>query len=51
MNKSQQMRWSQRGADLPLGVRCAVNDGTLGFGFGQRFHAANDPVPQIAAAG
>jgi len=34
MNKSQQMRWSRRGADLLLQVRCAVYNGTLGSGFG-----------------
>src|ERR1700733_13390347 len=28
MNKSQQMRWSRRGADLLLQVRCAVYNGT-----------------------
>jgi len=37
MNKSPQMRWSRRGADLLLHVRCAVYNGTLGSGFGQRF--------------
>jgi hypothetical protein len=37
MNKSQQMRWSRRGADLLLQVRCAVYNGLLGSGFGQRF--------------
>ena len=37
MNKSQQMRWSRRGADLLLQVRCAVYNGTLGSGFGQKF--------------
>jgi hypothetical protein len=37
MNKSQQMRWSRRGADLLLQVRCAVYDGTLGVGLGHRF--------------
>ena len=31
MNKPQQMRWSRRGADLLLQVRCAVYNGTLGF--------------------
>jgi hypothetical protein len=36
MNKSQQMRWSRRGADLLLQVRCAVYNGTLGAGFGHR---------------
>ena len=34
MNKSQQMRWSRRGADLLLQVRCAVYNGTLGPGSG-----------------
>jgi len=37
MNKSQQMRWTRRGADLLLQVRCAVYNGTLGSGLGQRF--------------
>jgi len=50
MNKSQQMRWSRRGADLLLQVRCAVYNGTLGSGFGQRFHPANDPCPPMAIA-
>jgi hypothetical protein len=45
MNKSQQMRWSRRGADRLLQVRCAVYNGTLGTGFGQRFYAANDAAP------
>jgi hypothetical protein len=50
MNKSQQMRWSRRGADLLLQVRCAVYNGTLGAGFGQRFQPANDTHPQAAIA-
>jgi len=37
MAKSQQMRWSRRGADLLLQVRCAVYNGALGSGFGQLF--------------
>ena len=37
MNKSQQMRWSRRGADLLLQVRCAVFNGTFGSGFSQLF--------------
>jgi len=37
MNKLQQMRWSRRGANLLLQVRCAVFNGTLGSGFGQLF--------------
>ena len=50
MNKAQQMRWSRRGADLLLQVRCAVYNGTLGSGFGQKFQPANDPYPSIAIA-
>src|SRR3954447_4258382 len=51
MAKSQQMRWTRRGADRLLQIRCAVYNGTLGTGFGQRFHAANDPhVPMAPAA-
>ena len=50
MEKSQSMRWSRRGADLLLQVRCAVYNGTLGSGFGQRFYPANDRHPQAAIA-
>jgi len=50
MNKSQQMRWSRRSADLLLQVRCAVYNGTLGSGFGQRFQPANDPCSPMAIA-
>jgi hypothetical protein len=52
MNKSQQMRWSRRGANLLLQVRCAVYNGTLGSGYGQKFHPANytHPHPQAMAA-
>ena len=50
MNKSQQMRWSRRGADLLLQVRCAVYNGTLGSGFGQKFQPANNPYPPMAIA-
>jgi hypothetical protein len=50
MNKSPQMRWSRRGADLLLQVRCAVYNGTLGSGFGQKFRPADDPIPQLALA-
>ena len=41
MAKSQQMRWSRRGADLLLQVRCALRNGALGSGFGQ----LSEPVP------
>jgi len=50
MAKSQQMRWSRRGADRLLQVRCALYNGALGSSFGQRFQAANDRHPQPAIA-
>jgi hypothetical protein len=50
MNKYQQMRWSRRGADLLLQVRCAVYSGTLGSGFGQKFRPVNDPYPPMPIA-
>ena len=51
MNKSQQMRWSRRGADLLLQVRNAVCNGTLGSGLGHRFEVfvAPNPMTSIAA--
>ena len=44
MNKAQQMRWSRRGADLLLQVRCAVYNGKLGSGLGHQFqpHASQN---------
>ena len=50
MNKSQQMRWSRRGADLLLQVRCAVYNGTLGSGFGHLFGPLPNQRPQWAKA-
>jgi hypothetical protein len=50
MNKSQQMRWSRRGADMLLQVRCAIYNGTLGFDYGQKFYPANDVSPPTAVA-
>ncbi|WP_162530945.1 hypothetical protein, partial [Rhodovastum atsumiense] len=50
MNKSQQMRWSRRGADLLLQIRCAVYNGAFGPGFGNRFQIANDQHPPAALA-
>ncbi len=41
MAKSQQMRWSRRGADLLLQVGCAVYNGALGPDFGQLFEPAS----------
>ena len=50
MNKSQQMQWSRRGADLLLQVRCAVYNGTLGPGGGRRFEVLANPKPIFAKA-
>ena len=50
MAKSQQMRWSRRGADLLLQVRSAVYNGTLGSGFGQLFEPVPQPHPTLAKA-
>jgi hypothetical protein len=50
MNKSQQMRWSRRGADLLLQVRCAVYNGALGSGFGHLFEAISHPSQSLAEA-
>jgi hypothetical protein len=50
MNKSQQMRWSRRGADLLLQVRCAVYNGTFGSAYGQKFQPANGSSPPMAIA-
>ena len=51
MNKSQQMRWSRRGADLVLQVRCAVYNGTLGFRLRPtvRTHRPSEAAVAIAA--
>jgi hypothetical protein len=50
MNKLQQMRWSRRGADLLLQVRCAVFNGRLGSGFGQLFQTHANQNEQTAKA-
>ncbi len=50
INKSQQMRWTRRGADLLLQVRSAVYNGTLGAVSGQRFAPDLGLPPQIAMA-
>lgn len=50
MNKSQQMRWSRRGADLLLQVRCAVYNGTLGSGHGKRFEPVALAHTELAVA-
>jgi T5SS/PEP-CTERM-associated repeat protein len=50
MDKSHQMRSSRQGADLLLQLRCAVYNGTLGSGNGERFHPANDTQEQSTIA-
>ncbi len=50
MNKVQQMRWSRRGADLLLQVRCAVYNGALGLGFGHLFEPVSTSGPPLATA-
>jgi hypothetical protein len=50
VNKSQQMRWSRRGADLLLQVRFAAYNGTLGAGFGHRFARIADADSALANA-
>lgn len=47
MNKSQQMRWTRRGADLLLQVRCAVYNGKFGTELGRLFGITpnSDPSP------
>ena len=49
MNKSQQMTWFRRGADLLLQVRCAAFNGTLGPGFGQLFDVNSHSETAMAA--
>jgi hypothetical protein len=49
LNKAQQMRWSRRGADLLLQVRCAVLNGKLGSGFGQLFKTKPGSETAMAA--
>ena len=48
--KSQQMRWTRRGADLLLQVRSAAYKGTLGTVSGRRFAPGLGLPPQIAMA-
>jgi hypothetical protein len=50
MNKAQQMRWSRRGADLLLQVRCAVYNRAFGSGFGKLFEPTSNTVQQSPLA-
>jgi hypothetical protein len=50
MAKSQQMRWSRRGADLLLQVRSAVCNGALGSSFGRMFETPPGSALQWAEA-
>ena len=51
MNKSELMRWSRRGADLLLQVRCAVYNGQLGSGLGQPFEPVSTSRFTLAKVG
>jgi hypothetical protein len=50
MNKRRQMRWSRRGADSVLQVRCTIYNGTLETGFGHLFNPGSEPSQQLAMA-
>jgi hypothetical protein len=50
MNKSQQMRWTRRGADLLLQVRCAVYNGKFGTKLGRLFEITPNSDPSLAQA-
>ena len=50
MNILRQVRWSRRGADLLLQVRCAVYNGTFSSTYGRRFKPADDSSPSMAIA-
>jgi hypothetical protein len=50
MNKAQQMRWSRRGADLLLQVRCAVYNGRLWPVLGHRFEPTSSRISELAIA-
>src|SRR5690349_430178 len=50
MNKEQQMRWSRRGADRLLQVRCAVINGKLGSGLGHLFYTEAESASGLAMA-
>jgi hypothetical protein len=50
MNKFGQMRWSRNGADLELQIRCAVYNGSLDAGIGNRFDEFSNAGPAFAKA-
>lgn len=50
MNKAQRMRWSRRGADLLLQVRCAVYNGAFDCGFANLFEPTSNTVQQSPLA-
>ena len=50
MNKAQQMRWSRRGGDLLLQVRCAVYNGVFGDVFGTTFGPTSNTVQKSQRA-
>ncbi len=50
MNKIRPMRWTRRGANLLLQVRCAVYNGTFGSGFGNLFQPTSVTAKQLPIA-
>lgn len=50
MNKSQQMRWSRRGADLLLQVRCAIYNGAPASEFGHPLGPVSHVCSPLAMA-
>jgi hypothetical protein len=50
MNKRQQMRWSRRGADAVVQIRCATYNGMLETGLGHLFNPGSEPSQQLAMA-
>jgi hypothetical protein len=50
MNKAQQLRWSRRGADLLLQVRCALYNGAFGHGFGTLFEPTSNTAQKSLLA-
>jgi len=48
--QAQAQEQATAGPQAAVAVRCAVFNGTLGSGFGQKFQPANDTYPQMAIA-
>jgi hypothetical protein len=50
MNKGQRMRWSRKGADMLLQVRCAVSNGAFEDGFSTLFDPTSNTVQKLPLA-